>query len=136
MHGVNEETTTDREKRIAEEVLDILDRWSERLSGHHTQKREHARKRFRSPITIYVPEAETVAGECAESTTVQAYSRNISSGGIAFVYPGQLKAEKVIICLDPDGAGSHWFHAEIVRSRQVHRDFWEFGAKFLERAAM
>lgn len=121
---------------IATEVLDILDRWEDRIQGHHTQKREHTRRRLRNKMNVFLPGAESLAGECQEASSVEVWSRNISQSGICFIHPGQIKADRIIICLDPDRTGTHWFHADIVRSRPVHNDFWEFGARFIERAQM
>ncbi len=118
------------------EVISMLDRWSDRLDGHCTQKRKSSRKPFRSRITIYIPSSDSVAGESAEATNVQAWSRNLSQTGLAFIYKGHIKEEKLVICLDPDTTGSHWFNAEIMRSRQVHNDFWEYGVRLINRAEM
>lgn len=122
--------------RRVNEVLDILDRWSERMQGHQTQKRQHVRYVYRSRMTLYLPGSESLAGECQESTSVDVWCRNLSQGGLCFIYRKQLLANKVIVCLDPDQEGTHWFHGEIVRSRQVHNEFWEYGVKFAGRAEM
>lgn len=124
------QTIDQREARLAQSVLGILDRWDERLSGHQNQKREYPRRRFRSRVTVYIPETDDIAGECVESTSFNVWSRNLSQAGMAFIYRGQIKTRKVVVCLNPDTGGTHWFQAEIVRSRQVHNDFWEYGVMF------
>ena len=123
-------TTEDKEGRMAARVLDILDRWDDRLSGHQNQKREHPRRKYRSRVTVYIPETDGMAGECVESTSFDVWSRNLSQSGMAFIYQGQIKTKKVVICLNPDTGGTHWFQAEIVRQRQVHNDYWEYGTRF------
>ena len=131
----SEELFEERERRTAHEVLDILDRWSSRLQGHHTQKREYPRKTFRTQITVYIPGTEGLAGECAQASSFQVWARNISQNGLCFIYQGQLGiGEKLILCLDPEADGTHWFYAVLVRSRQVHNEFWEYGVKLTERA--
>lgn len=132
MPSVPEKTDADR----AEEVLDILDRWDQRMQGHQNQKREFARRPYRTRMTLFIPGADSVAGECQESCSADVWSRNLSQGGLCFIYPNQLNIDKVIICLNPDQGGTQWFHAEIVSSRQVHNDFWEYGIKFAGRAEM
>ena len=129
-------TNLDPPDKEAIDVLSILDRWSGRLDGHCSQKRQISRRPFRSRITIYIPGADSLAGESAEAANFQAWGRNLSQTGLGFVYKGQIKSENLIICLDPDATGSHWFNAELVRSRQVHNDFWEYGVKFIGRAEM
>ena len=119
-----------REGTHAQRVLEILDRWDERLAGHQNQKREFPRRKFRARATVYIPETEGMAGECAESASFEVWSRNLSQAGMAFIYRGQIKTKKIVVCLNPDSGGTHWYQAEIVRSRQVHNEFWEFGVRF------
>ena len=123
----------ERDLKSAVQVLEILDRWDARLRGHHTQKREHTRMPFRSRLTLHINDSGMQAGECQEQSGISVWSRNISQSGVCFVHKGPLQADKVIICLDPDHECSHWYNAEIVRSRQVHNDFWEFGAGFVSK---
>lgn len=123
-------TESEREDRMAEQVLDMLDRWSERLAGHQSQKREFPRKRYRAKITLYIPESAALAGECAEASTLEVISRNISQSGLSFIYRGLIKADKIVVCLDPHQGGTHWYQGMILRRRQVHNEFWEYGVKF------
>ena len=113
----------------ATRVLDTLDRWSDRLQGHFTQKREFPRRRFRTKVTVYL-DGNSGVGESAQSTSVDVWSRNISQGGLCFVYTDQIEAVDMIVCLDAQGDGRLWYSAEVVRSRPVHDGFWEFGIRF------
>lgn len=122
--------TQAREEQLAVRVLDILDRWDARLQGHQNQKREFPRSKYRAQVTIYLSESNSLAGECAESMQLHVWARNISQAGLAFIYRGQIEAEKVVVCLDPDTGGRMWFQAEIVRSRQVHNEYHEYGIRF------
>lgn len=114
----------------AARVLNMLDSWSDRLQGHQTQKREHPRRRFRSRVTVYLADAERGVGESVQSRNFDVWGRNISQGGLAFISEEQISAEKVVVCLDPQTDGRLWFEADVVRSRQVHDGFWEFGVCF------
>lgn len=129
------ETLADRRNKLAVRVLDALDRWSERLDGRAAQKRQYPRKPFRSLITIFLPEEDNIAGETGESDTFQAWSRNLSCGGMSFIYHRQIKRDKFIVCLN-NGKGPMWFNAEVTRARQVHEGFWEYGIAFKGRAQM
>ena len=120
----------DRDEKLAQEVIVMLDRWSDRLDGHQSQKRESPRKKYHARVTVFIPESEGLAGECAESTTFDVWSRNLSQSGMSFVYRGLIKQDKIVICLDPAQGGTHWYQGLIVRRRQVHNDFWEYGIRF------
>ena len=120
--------------RKAMRVIDTLDRWAERLTGHHTQRRSFPRTSVRAQITVYVPNGQVFAGECNDSVSFQAWTRNISSNGLSFVYPQFVKLSKFIVSLD-SSKGPLFFNAEIVRIREVHEDHWEYGARLLGRAA-
>lgn len=119
----------------ATRAMELLDRWADRLSGHHTQRRGYPRKTLRAQITIYVPEDNKIAGECNDSASFQAWTRNISSNGVSFLYSRYVKLETFIICLET-GKRPIWFNAELIRCRQVHEGFWEYGARLTGRAAM
>lgn len=131
----DQDTIADRRNKVATRVLDALDRWSDRLDGKSSQKRQYPRKSFRTIIMIYLPEEENVAGEMGDSDSFQAWSRNLSCGGMSFIYHRQIKRDKFVICLN-NGKGPIWFNAEVTRARQVHEGFWEYGVMFKGRAQM
>ena len=133
-------TSTQTSKDTAHELratraLEILDRWAERLNGHHTQKRSFPRIALRAQITIHIPEENRVASEAGDSISFQAWTRNISSNGVSFLYSRRVKLDNFIICL-ATSKGPIWFNSELVRCRQVHDGFWEYGARLTSRAAM
>lgn len=129
------ETEQDLRDRAALRVLDTLDRWSERLHGRSTQKRAYPRKPYRSMITVYLPDDRQTAGECSDSVTFQVWGRNLSCAGAGFVYDRQIKSEKIVLCLKT-GSKPIWLNADVVRARQVHDGFWEYGVIFRGPAAM
>lgn len=120
----------------ANRVLDMLDSWSERMDGHQTQKRAAVRKPFRSKMTVFVPEEEGAVGEADDTAIIEVWTRNISKNGICFIYPEVIKSDTIIVCLQVGGGPANYFHAEIVRNRQTHENFWEYGVIFKERAHM
>lgn len=130
------QTEAEREQKAAFRVLEILDRWDDRMNRHQLQRREHTRKQFRVRMAVHIPAMSTVAGECTEAVAFDVWSRNISQSGACFIYRGVIKSKKVVICLNPDTGGSHWFQALIVRQRQVHNDFWEYGIRFTGPASI
>jgi len=124
--------STEAKRAEAQEVIDILNRWDARMNGHQTQKRSNDRVSYSSRVCLY-PDARNGANEQGqEGLTV--WSRNVSARGIAFIYKGQIEWRRVLLCLDPDSGELTWMHAEIVRSRSVHNEFWDYGARFIRRA--
>ena len=124
--------TTDTRRAEAQVVIDILNRWDARMKGHQTQKRAHERVQYSVRICVYLRDRKSSGSQAKPGLTV--WSRNISAKGIGFIYKGRIEWKRVLICLDPDAGGKTWMHAEIVRSRHVHNDFWEYGARFIRRA--
>jgi hypothetical protein len=116
----------------AQEVIDILNRWDARMNGHQTQKRLHERVPYAGRISLYADSRNGVLEPGKEGITV--WARNVSAKGIAFIYKGQIEWKRVLLCLDPDSGETTWMHAEIVRSRTVHNDFWDYGCRFIRRA--
>jgi PilZ domain len=117
----------------AQEVIDILNRWDARMNGHQTQKRAHPRVPYSGRISLYYGKRRGSVEPEKEGITV--WARNVSPKGIAFVYKGRIEWKRVLLCLDPDAGETTWMHAEIVRSRNVHNDFWDYGVRFIRRAA-
>jgi len=144
MNSIKVQEPSDKQ---ALEVLEILDRWDERLQGHHSQMRNHERKKYRTKIAIYLSHNDQqnndqinndqinndqTDDDCPQYLSV--WCRNISQSGLSFIYHADLKWNHFIICLNPEAEETLWYHAEMTRSRQVHNGFWEFGVKLLNRA--
>jgi len=119
--------------KTALRVLDTLDRWSDRLNGHHSQKRGQERKPFRNKMTVYLPGNEQESGGAEANTILETWPRNMSRSGAGFFCRKPIKADEVIVCLDFGEENPICFRSEIVRCRQVQEGLWEFGVKFLER---
>ena len=117
----------------AQEVIDILNRWDARMNGHQTQKRSHERVLFSSRVCLYADARNGAPEPGQEGLTV--WARNVSAKGIAFIYKGRIECRRILLCLDPDSGESTWMHAEIVRSRSVHNEFWDYGARFIRRVS-
>jgi len=122
--------------RTADRVLDTLDRWSDRLRGHHSQKRGQRRKVKREKLTVYVPENDQEAGEAEDNAILETWQRNVSRSGASFIYHEPIKSDEVIVCLEKDKGDCTYYQSRIVRRRQTHEGFWEFGVKFLEEVNM
>lgn len=120
------------EKPVAK-ILEMLDRWDARLNGHQNQKRTHSRVPFRSQILVELPDLARSEYVPQENARLRVWARNLSPAGIAFLYRGPIESQKIVVCLDPDGAAEHKIVAKIVRSRKLQDGFREYGAIFLKR---
>lgn len=113
------------------EIMKMLDRWDDRMSGHQTQRREYDRQKFRALITVRLPELADFEHLPEEQSNLRVWARNLSRAGVGFLYRGRIESRKVVICLDPDGGDAHCFLAKIVRSRKLPEGFREYGAVFI-----
>jgi PilZ domain len=129
-------TEADQKSRAAQEILDALDRWSQRIGNHYTQKRANTRRPYRELITIYIPEYESAVGEADDQVAIQAWTRNISRSGVTFIHPEPIAVNNIVLCFNPPGRKCIYLDAEIVRRRQVQNGFWEYGARYNGRANM
>ncbi len=123
---------TDNRRAEAQAVIDILNRWDARMNGHITQKRSHERIPYAGRLCLFPFSRHGTVDADRQGLTV--WARNVSPKGIAFVHKGHIDWRRVLFCLDPDSGEATWMHAEIVRSRKVHNDFWDYGARFIRRA--
>jgi hypothetical protein len=112
-------------------VLDTLDRWEERLNLHYSPLRGFERKAFRSQVLIAIPPKPPAP---RPNEPFRVWARNVSQGGVSFVYRVQLDATKLFVGLLRGEQPPLWFRGEVVRARPVHEDYWEYGVRFLERA--
>lgn len=94
------------------------------------ERRRHPRVKFRRMVTLRIPH-DAEAGSANLSEECQVNARNLSNGGISFVYPAKIAHKDLQIALDLLDGSVVWFQAEIVRSRPLDDGTgWEFGAAF------
>lgn len=120
----------------AQQVLESLDRWDNKMRGHCQQKRRHSRSKFREVITIYIPSCEETVGESPEMSVISGWARNISQSGLGFIFHKPIKDSEIILCLKNAKGKTVYMRAKVVRNRQVHQGFWEYGVEFLSRESM
>ncbi|MDA0284323.1 MAG: PilZ domain-containing protein [Planctomycetota bacterium] len=118
------------------EVLDMLDRWDERLQEHLDTKRNRPRSKFRRRVMISLSESNSQdhEGSRAASPQIEGISRNLSQAGMALISQHVIKELNVTICLNPDEGGNQTLRGEKVSTRQVQNDFWEYGIRFVKQA--
>ncbi len=121
---------TDSQDEAAIRLLNDLDHWADRCKGHYSTKRTQPRNTFRQRVAVFVPDGFTRFAEKTVYYSFEAWARNLSSGGVSLLYPGQLKFEKAIVCLSPDQEQKRFFYVRTCRNRRVSQDFWEYGMQF------
>jgi hypothetical protein len=114
-------------------VLDMLQKWDDRLRDHATQKRSSSRRPLKIKVTIVIPESRDEVGEVQDRSVTEVWTRNVSQSGLCFIscIPIKSKTNEVIVSL-----GQKFLLSRIVRSRQVHEGFWEYGLEYLHEAQM
>ncbi len=123
----------DKIEQAANRVLDMLQKWDDRFRNHATQKRNHSRRPIKAKITVIIPECKDEVGEIQDRSVTEVWMRNVSQSGLCFISYGPVKSKKgeIIVSL-----GEKFMLSEIVRGRQVHDGFWEYGIKYLGQAQM
>ncbi len=134
MKSTSTSTPPAESHRDAERVLKILARWDEKMRGRQTQKRSQERCAYRARMLVFHHEIKPRPGRSADVGPISVFARNVSALGVGFIFKGQIPANRVVLCLDPDADAQTWLLVEIVRRRQVHNEFWDYGAKFVGRA--
>jgi len=127
------DVTDPRHAKTAHRVLETLDRWDERLNGSFHGLRKHARSKFFSLVTVLIPASELGGQPGEPPILLKAWCRNISQGGLSFVFPRKLPADRILVGVGVE-PNQKWFQAEIVRTRQVIENYWEHGVAFKSRA--
>lgn len=136
MTVANASCYTPKQARAALRVMDTLDKWDERVGGVYAAQRKHTRNSYRALITIIVPPEFGSSDAASEPVRIQVWARNISQGGLSFIYPGKLSMKSVTLSVNSSSQTPTWFHADVVRAREVQDQFWEHGVAFRERAVM
>lgn len=120
---------TPSELRAAERVLDSLDQLENRMEAHFARQRRHQRVQFRGKATVCIPV------QSGKPIRFNVHARSLSQGGMSFICPEELDAERLIIGLHLADGELRWYHAAIIRKRDVlDEDFWEYGVAFQGRA--
>ncbi len=126
-------STQDRLETSARRVLETLQRWDDRFSKHANQKRVHDRKAFQRKLTIIVPESRSPTGDVYAREICEVWTRNISQSGLAFLTHGELVTTSTHIVIN---LGTKCMLCKIMRHREVHDGFWEYGIKYVEEVQM
>jgi hypothetical protein len=115
----------------AARVLEKLAALDDRRDPKHP-RRDFTRRPYHRVISIQ-REQGTTGKTTSLPKRCHVLARNISQGGLSFVYPGQLDMPRLLV--SPSGPGSEhiWFRAEVVRVREVEDGFWEYGVSFRGR---
>lgn len=121
-----------KQVRAALRVLDTLDRWDKRANDCYSTQRTYSRKHYRAVISVIVPPVPSVGPADAKPVLHEVFARNLSQGGLSFIFPSRIHANQIVVGLK-SGNQTNWLHADIVRSREVQDGYWEFGAAFRDK---
>ena len=119
--------------KLAQETLNIMDRWDEKFSHHLNSDRKHERKKFRTRLLARIPERETPNGIKIPSQNFLVWARDLSQTGVRFIYQEELKTDTLHLCLNTASVQELWYLVKIVRKRQVYNYFWDYGVQLSER---
>jgi hypothetical protein len=129
------ETREERQQRAVQRVLDSLDHLDARIDSHYARERRHARRPFRAPVSVCVPNPSEPIVRPDDRNSFRAWGRSLSEAGISLLHTEPIDAPLILVGIDLPGGGRKWFQSEIVRRRPIATEgFHEFGLVFRGRA--
>lgn len=128
------ELYTAKQKRQAQWALEFLDEATKREDKWYRSSRKHPRSAIRSVVHVCIPKPGQTILDLGGPSAFSALVRDISPGGLSFIHPAWLNVDYLIIGIESVRDQIRWFHAEVVRSREItEADFWEYGVVFRGR---
>ena len=95
------------------------------------EARKHERSEVRGVVHVCIPSPGQTVLDLEGPGAFRALIGDVSSGGLSFIHPAELKVDHVIVGVRLSEDDIKWFHAEIMRSREItEADFWEYGVAF------
>lgn len=122
---------SERQRRSLQRIKEMLAAAAQRATTQYSRVRHHERKEFQGTVIVRLPAPVLPADADAEPVSFQAWSYDISQGGIAFISPDIIPQDSVTIGLKlPDG-NIRWMPGRIVRSRPIpEEEFIDYGVAF------
>jgi HD-GYP domain-containing protein (c-di-GMP phosphodiesterase class II) len=125
------EDYSEKQKRLACWVLDMLDNSSELADRQYAATRMHERRSIRVVATVCLPNPETPILDAQSGLAFNVMTRDVSQGGLSFVHPSLMSQDNILIGLPVSNAEKKWFCAKIVRRREIaDMKFWEYAVSF------
>jgi HD-GYP domain-containing protein (c-di-GMP phosphodiesterase class II) len=116
---VSLEHYSEKQKRLASSAFDILNGSRKIADVQYSNQRNHARVELKTIITINLPDVEDPFSNLQSGHTFRALTYDVSQGGLSFLYPDPIPAERIIIGLGASDEEKKWFLAKIIHRRSV-----------------
>ena len=125
------EDYSEQQKRHARWAIEMLDRSAAVADRNFSELREYERKKLHGVVNICIPNSDSPIVEHRGSKAFRAVCRDLSASGLCFIHPAPLAEDHLIVGLNVSENDGKWFHAEIVRRREIApTEFWEYGVAF------
>jgi hypothetical protein len=125
---------SERQRRAVERIVGTLSEADHRSEARYLRYRRHPRKQFSGPVLICLASELEEASE-DHPTTFQAFSYNISQGGIGLLIPARIPAERVCVGLRLPNGELRWMDGRVTRVREIpEEEFLDCGIAFVRAA--
>lgn len=125
------EPFTERQCRAIQRILDQMDRAATRTESQYSRARQHERKPYRGPISIYVPQTNNAAPPNDGAGCPMGWAYSLSQGGMGFISLEIFEAEEIYVGIHLANGAIRWMRGRTVRTRAIPEEqFIDHGVAF------
>ncbi len=128
-----EQLITGRAEGSALRLIERLERLDALLADQFQRVRKHERIRAHGQLRVFVPAPGAKPTDLKNAQVIHVWTRNLSQGGLSFIAREQILAEQIVVELPFADGRINYLLSNVVRTRQVDEEFWEYGVAFLLR---
>lgn len=124
---------SERQHRALQRILERMTISDQRAEPLYKRQRQFDRRQYQGVTLICLPTSECPEPSEDHPTTFQAWTYNLSQGGMGFVSPAPIVDDQVSVGLKLPTGAVRWMTGRIVRSRQIpEEEFFDYGVAFIK----
>lgn len=124
-------TDSDRQSRTVKRILDQMDRIALRADPQYSRQRQHERKTYRGPLSLFVPTTDSESPPHDLSGCVEGWSYSLSQGGVGLIARENIESPTMWVGVHLPHGSVRWLHGKIVRRRAIpDEQYFEYGVAF------
>ena len=131
MATTHAEPFTERQCRAIQRILDQMDRAATRTETQYSRARQHERKPYRGPISIFVPPTNDAVPPLDGAGCPVGWAYSLSQGGMGFIALEVFPAEEIYVGIHLANGAIRWMRGRTVRTRVIPEEqFIDHGIAF------